>query len=184
MPVRIITPPFRASYANIVKPRRTPSGDMKYQISMIFPKGTDLTAMKTAAKEAAQEKWGPDASKWPKNLRLPFRDGAERQEEAYKNAIFVGASADRKPGIVDQNKQEIIDEDEIYSGMWARASVTAFAYDNSGNKGISFGLNNVQKLKDGERLDGRRSAEDDFKDVPVDPGFVSKDPGSSTSLFD
>jgi hypothetical protein len=70
-----------------------------------------------------------------------------------------------RPGIVDANLQEIISEDDFYSGCYARATLTAFAYDKLGNKGVAFGLQNIQKLKDGEHLSGRKNAESDFEAV-------------------
>jgi hypothetical protein len=41
-------------------------------------------------------------------------------------------------------------------------SLNAFPYNTQGNKGVSFGLNHVQKIADGEFLGGRSKAEDDF----------------------
>ena len=60
-----------------------------------------------------------------------------------------------------------MDEEEIYSGVWAIMSVTFYGYDVSGNKGIAVGLNNIMKFKDDERLGGRASAESDFEDVDL-----------------
>ncbi|HER7947796.1 TPA: DUF2815 family protein, partial [Streptococcus pyogenes] len=67
-----------------------------------------------------------------------------------------------KPGVVDGNRQEIIDTSELYSGIYGRASITFYAFNSNGNKGIACGLNNLQKLRDGEPLGGRTRAEDDF----------------------
>ena len=61
-----------------------------------------------------------------------------------------------------------MDEDEIYSGMWALVSVTFFGYDVSGNRGVAVGLNNVMKYKDDERLGGRSSADSDFADIDME----------------
>lgn len=71
----------------------------------------------------------------------------------------------QKPGIVDKDLNEILDPDEVYSGCWGRASINFFPFNTSGNKGIGVGLNNIQKLKDDERLGAARaSAESDFGD--------------------
>ena len=76
---------------------------------------------------------------------------------------FLNANSTQKPGIVDRDLNEILDPDEVYSGCWGRASINFFPYNSNGNKGVGVGLNNIQKLKDGERLGGARaSAEDDF----------------------
>ena len=77
--------------------------------------------------------------------------------------FFLNANSTQKPGIVDRDLNEILDPDEVYSGCWGRASINFFPYNSNGNKGVGVGLNNIQKLKDGERLGGARaSAEDDF----------------------
>ena len=55
-----------------------------------------------------------------------------------------------------------IDPNEFYSGCYGRASITLYPYDTSGSKGIAAGLNNVQKLEDGEKFGGTTSAAADF----------------------
>ena len=179
---KVTTPKFRASYANVFIARAINEGeDPKYSITMLFNKNDPgLKRMKIAAKVARDAKWG---NKPPKNLRNPFRDGDEEEDkgDAYKGKIFVYASGKSKPGILDADKIDITSAEEFYSGCYARATINAFAYDTKGNKGISFGLNNLQKLGDGERLDGHTSADDDFdvyepedsdtQDGDDDPGF-------------
>ena len=104
----------------------------------------------------------------PKNLKLPLRDGdEERAEEApeYEGMMFLNANSNTKPGIVDKDLNEILDPEEVYSGCWGRASINFYAFDSNGNRGVGVGLNNIQKLKDGERLGAARaSAESDFGD--------------------
>lgn len=170
MTTRCMTPIFRASYANVFEPRAAgEDGEARFSISMIFPKDTDLSEMKACAKEAIKAKWG---DKPPKNLHLPFRDGDEDREDdpAYENSIFVNASSKNKPGLVDAKVKPILDEDEFYSGCYARATVNFFAFDKNGNRGVGVGLNNIQKIKDGDRLDSRKSAEADFEGMEVDGG--------------
>ncbi len=160
---RVITPEFRASYANVWEPAQTPSGDMKYSISMIFPKGTDLTEIKKAIRQCIVEKHGEDEKKWPKGLKNPLRDGdTDRDGKEYENALFLNAGSKNQPGIVDSSAKPITDRSEFYSGCYARASVSFFYFDKAGNRGVGCGLNNLMKVKDGERLDGRRAAEDEF----------------------
>lgn len=97
-------------------------------------------------------------------LKTPLRDGdAERpDDEAYKNAYFVNANATSAPGIVDADLNPILNRSEVYSGVYGRASITFYAFNSSGNKGIACGLNNLQKIRDGEPLGGKASAESDF----------------------
>lgn len=171
----VMTPEFRVSFPAVFKPKRQKgdaTSEPKYGLTMLFPKGADLSKLKAAAQEVVKEKWG---DKPPKNLRSPFRDQGEKEYEGYEEgAVFVSASSKQKPGLVDRQRQDIIDETEFYPGCYARATVRAFAYDNNGNKGVAFGLNNVQKLRDGDPLGGRTRAQDDFADdLPPDEGADS-----------
>jgi len=175
MGTRIITPEFRASYARLLQPGKSLNDDEKYSVSMIFEKGTDLTEMKEAAAEAIAKKFGPDQKTWPKNIRSPFRDGNERDDALYADCMFVNVSSFEKPQVINQQGELLFNADDVYSGMYARASITAFYYDKNGNKGVSFGLNNVMKTRDAERLDGRASADEDFKDLIEDAKTDAKE---------
>ena len=178
MATKVVTGLVRLSYVNIFKSRSFSEGqDAKYSICLLIPKEDKATIkkIKAAIEEACQEgiasKWG---GKRPANLKLPLRDGdEERADEAeeYEGMYFINASSNQKPGIVDKDLNEILDPDEVYSGCWGRASINFYAFNTSGNKGIGAGLNNIQKLKDGEHLGAARaSAESDFGD-----GFKATD---------
>lgn len=161
---KIITPVFRASFANVFKPRSPFEGqEPVYSVQMLFPKSTDLKPLKEAVRAAIVKKWGADKAEWPKNLRLPFKDGNEKNLEDYKDMTVIEARSKMKPGVVDQNVQDIIEASEFYSGCWARATVTCFAYDKAGNRGVSFGLQNLQKVKDDTAFSGKRNPKDDFE---------------------
>ena len=178
----VMTPKFRASFANVFRPGKAMEDgqEPKYGVMMLFDKDADLSALKAAAQQAVVDEWGADKAKWPKNLRSPFRDQGEKDGEAFvAGAMFVTATSKQKPGLVDQRNQPIIDESEFFSGCYARATVRAFAYDKAGNRGVAFGLQNVQKLADGEPLGGARvAAEKEFE--PVETGGGT----DATSLFD
>jgi hypothetical protein len=172
MSTKVITGMVRFSYVNIFKSRAFTDGqEAKYSICLLIPKKDKKTldkiqeAIDEAIEQGISEKWG---GKTPKNLHLPLRDGdEERADEApeYAGMMFLNANNKSKPGIVDADLNEILDPDEVYSGSWGRASINFFAYDNHGNRGVGVGLNNIQKLRDDERLGGSRaSAESDFGD--------------------
>ena len=168
---QFITPEFRVSFPNVFQARAVIQGqDPKFSIVMLFDKKTDITLLKKAAVAAIVEKWGPkESGKWPKDLRLPFKEGSEKDYAGYENMIAVNASSskEQKPGIVDQSLQDIIDPSEFYGGCYARATIAAFAYDKLGNRGVSFGLRNLQKLRDGEHLGGKNAANKDFDAIEV-----------------
>lgn len=170
MAVKVITGKVRFSYVNIFRSKSFGDGqDAKYSISLLIPKNDTAgvkkikDAIEKAVEEGISSRWG---GKRPKNLHLPLRDGdEEREAPEYEGMYFMNANSTTKPGVVDKNLEEIIDAEEVYSGCWGRASVNFFAYDSNGNRGIGVGLNNIQKLSEGERLGAARaSAEDDFGD--------------------
>lgn len=169
---KVITGKVRLSYVNIFKSRSFSDGqDAKYSVCLLIPKTDKATiakikkAIDAAIEEGISSKWG---GKKPKNLRVPLRDGdEERAEEApeYEGMYFLNANSSQRPGIVDKDCNEILDPDEVYSGCWGRASINFYPYDFNGNRGVGVGLNNIQKLKDGERLGAAlATAEDDFGD--------------------
>lgn len=172
MSTKVVTGKVRFSYVNIFKSRAFQADqDAKFSICLLIPKDDKATLkkIKEAIDEAIQEgissKWN---GKKPANVKLPLRDGdEERADEApeYEGMMFLNANSTQKPGIVDNDLNEILDPDEVYSGCWGRASINFYPFSVNGNKGIGVGLNNVQKLKDGEHLGAARaSAESDFDD--------------------
>lgn len=175
---QILTPEFRVSFPKVFKAERNDlNGQDEFSVVALFPLGADLSKLKAAAKAACEKKWGTDQKKWPKNLRLPFRDQADREKEDddgnkylpdgyVAGAIFMNLKSKKRPGLVDAKLQDIIDESDFYGGCYARAQVNAYAYDNKGNAGVSFGLNHIQKLRDGESFGAAaRNASDVFEAV-------------------
>lgn len=161
----------RWSYANVWEPKAMEGGKPKFSVSLIIPKSDTVTVgkIKAAIEEAyrdGQSKLKGNAKSVPvlSTLRTPLRDGdLERPDDpAYANAYFVNANSATAPGVVDANRNEILDKSEVYSGCYGRASISFYAFNANGNKGIACGLNNLQKIKDGEPLGGRASAESDF----------------------
>ncbi len=78
--------------------------------------------------------------------------------------MFLNANNTQAPGIVDADRQPILERREVYSGCFGRASISFYAFNTNGNKGIACSLNNLQKIKDGTPLGGHSRAEDDFAD--------------------
>lgn len=176
MSVRITTPVFRASYANVWTARAMKEGDTpKFSVSMIFNKDetspAEIKVIQDAIKAAIVEKWGPDQAKWPRNLKLPLRDADTEDrtnpadpkfDKNYVNSYAMNANTTTQPGIVDSKVQPIIDQSEFYSGCYARATITFQAYDKAGGKGVGSYLGNLMKVRDGEAFAGGRSASADF----------------------
>lgn len=171
-PMKVITGPnTRWSYANVWEAKSINGGTPKFSVSLIIPKSDTKTVAKIKA--AIEAAYHEGESKLKGNgktvpplaaLKIPLRDGdAERpDDEAYANAYFINANATTAPGIVDVDRNPILTRSEVYSGVYGRASISFYAFNSNGNKGIACGLNNLQKVRDGEPLGGKASAESDF----------------------
>lgn len=183
---KVITPEFRVGFPRVFKAHAVnEGGEEKFSIVCLFPKGADLSKLKAAAKAAAVEKWG---DKIPKKLRSPFKDSGEKSEyDGFdEDCINISPASKYKPGLVDENVEPIIVETDFYGGCYARASVNAYAYQHpKGGPGVSFGLLNVQKLRDGDPFSGKSTPEEDFDAVPPAPeGDAAPPAGDGDELFD
>jgi hypothetical protein len=182
---KAITPVGILSYPHIAKPQAMEEGKpAKYSATVIFSEGTDLSALQAAAVAAAEAAYpGKGKSMLKKGqLKSPFRTDCEAKD--YKDCVaFINVRTEKQPGAVfsyadaETNKPKAIPldqiEKELYPGAKVRVSVNAFAYNTSGNKGVSFALNNIQKVADGERIDGRAAAEDEFNSSDLSQAPVS-----------
>ena len=179
---KVITGPnTRFSYANVWEAKSINGGAPKFSVSLIIPKSDTRTVEKIKAAIEAAYKEGESKLKGNGRsvpalsaIKNPLRDGdTERpDDESYANSYFVNANSSAAPGIVDANCNPILERSEVYSGVYGRASISFYAFNSNGNKGIACGLNNLQKLRDGEPLGGRTRAEDDFA-TDDDDDFLS-----------
>lgn len=171
-PTKVITgPKTRWSYANVWDPKSINGGAPKYSVSLIIPKSDTQTVEKIkaaiqAAYEEGQSKLKGNGKSVPALdlIKTPLRDGdRERPDDpTYAGCYFINANSATAPGIVDVDRQPILERSEVYSGVYGRASINLYAFNSNGNKGIACGLNNLQKISDGEPLGGKSRAEDDF----------------------
>ena len=182
IPTKVITGVnTRWSYANVWDPKSINGGAPKYSVSLIIPKSDTATVAKIkaaiqAAYEEGQSKLKGNGEPVPalSDIKTPLRDGdLERpDDEAYKNAYFINANSATAPGIVDADRQPILERSEVYFGVYGRASINLYAFNSNGNKGIACGLNNFQKIRDGEPLGGKSRAEDDFATADDEDDFL------------
>ena len=163
------------SYLNVNEPKAPMGGGTpKYSVSLIIPKSDTVTIDKIrsaiqAAYDEGQSKLKGNSKFVPalEDIKTPLRDGDKERkgDDAYANAYFVNANSTTKPGVVDADRNPILDSSELYSGIIGRASINFYAFNSNGNRGIACGLNNIQKLSDGTPLGGHSRAEDDFADL-------------------
>lgn len=177
---KLTTPMFRAAFANVFKSRAAEEGAKpKFSVSMIFSdeavETPQFKKLKKAIDALLKEKFGSLPAKQFAKLKHPLRDCEEKDDlDGYDEGhTFASASSLHRPGIVDRDRNQIVEEDEeFYSGCFARATVSLYSFDSKGNKGVAIGLHNLQKLKDGEHFSGRTSAENDFEDLDEDDDFL------------
>ena len=173
-PLKVITgKDTRWSYCNVWEPKAINGGTPKFSVSLLIPKKDTVTvnkikaAIEAAYREGEAKLKGNGKTVPPLTaIKTPLRDGdAERPDDpAYAGHYFLNANSTTAPGIVDADCQPILTRSEVYSGVYGRASISFYAFNSSGNRGIACGLNNLQKIRDGEPLGGRASAESDFSD--------------------
>lgn len=165
---KVITGKCRGSYVNVFQPRRNElNGREEYSIALLIPKSDRATvaAIRAACDAAADTKWG---NKRPARLDSPLRDGdGERPRggaypEEYADHWVVNTKSTQRPGVVDLKLQDVIEPLDFISGDYCRASLTFYAYDQAGNRGVGCGLNNIQVVAKGDPLSSRSRAADDF----------------------
>lgn len=172
-PTTITTGKARLSYTHLFSPyANKPDQEPKYSTTILLPKSDIATkqridaAINVAIEAGIKDKW---SGVRPPILGIPVYDGDGARPsdgmpfgpECKGHWVFT-ASSKQPVAVVDANLNPIINQSEIYSGVYARVAVTFSAYNNSGKKGIGCYLGPVQKLEDGEPLGGGISAEQAF----------------------
>jgi len=176
------TPVFRAAFPQVFEAKQiNGQGKAKYSVAMLFdpkeikkdPQQIKLfNIMKDMVNVVAKEKWG----KVPVKLKTPFKKGdeqinatTEKVYDGFTGMEVLNASSETKPGLVDQNMNAIMEPGEFYGGVFAQATVNVYAWEHpTGGKGVSFGLQNIQKVRDGDSFGGGKSnPDDDFEAIAV-----------------
>jgi hypothetical protein len=194
MKMSVVTGEVRFSYCNLFTAKaKKPGDEPKFSTTLLIPKSDLATKQRVDAEIAAAINEGT-ASKWngvrPPIIPIPVHDGDGVKPSdgmpfpaECKGCWVLTASDKNRPEVVDINLNQILNQSEVYSGMYGRASIRFFPYMNNGKKGIGCGLGNVQKTRDGEPLAGNRtSAADDFGGgaMPAAPTTGFPAPGYGT----
>lgn len=183
---RVIIQEAILSYPHLLVPQAGENGGKpKYSTALILLPGSDVSALEAAAIAAAEEKFGASINVNGKTftaaqalekgiIRSPFRRDVEAKGYP-EGSMFMNVRTENKPVVVhpypdvSTGKPKVMTDEEIkaemYPGAVVRVSVTAFGYIHKVNKGVSFALNGLQKLRDGDRLDNRVAAVDEFDAV-------------------
>lgn len=173
---KLVTPIFRASFPQLFVPKAMQEGQaLKYSVSAVFDPAKFNAADKARwaaivamCDEASMDKFKKKIAALPSTFKRPIRDGAEKELAGYgEGKMFANLSSKMKPGVVDTDGNDV-ESDDIYPGCYMRATVSAYAYDVNGGRGVALGLQNARKVRDGERLDSRTDASSDFSGVDDD----------------
>lgn len=193
---RIITPKFRVSYPHVFKPQAAkPGDDLKYSITMLFPKDKDLMgqtvdgkprSIKEVLKNAKVATFGSKEN-WPEDLISPVTDGDNPKfadKEGYKGHWIIKASSneDQKPGLVDNENIPITEVSDFYPGCYARAYIFAYTWEYMGKQGVSFILDHVQKLADGKSFGGKKPVEQVFSPISSEEDDHDTDDGDDDDM--
>lgn len=189
----ILSPICRLSYPHLFKAKpigkKDAAGKLKFSVSLLIPPTADIKLLKKAAEEAAMGEWGSKVKEM--RIKSPFLKAEDYKYEGYEPGwILIRPSAESKPTVLDaaQSPGSLIkitedDSETVYPGRWATVSLNVFAYDTNGNKGVSFGLNNVMLLNHDESLGGRMKAEDEFEAPEGSFGSAGGADATIDSLF-
>lgn len=174
----IITPEFRGSYVNVVRPRAIEEGkEPEYSITVVLPKNHPqwkqfLARIEADVSKVLKAKFGQDTLPHSKLKHWPIQDGDASDNPDWAGHWTMRLKNKSKPGALDKNtKQPLLFEEQLYSGAWYIASMNVYAWEHkTGGRGVSFGLNNLLKTKDDEQFTSRSKAEDDFAQFLGDEG--------------
>lgn len=167
---KVMTGEFIISFPNLFTPRKNDAGQDKFSAALVFTDMVEVKRLQQVALDVAKEAFGEGAAEKirKKQLKFPFRSGEEK--DYVEGSVFFNASSNQQPGVVGPTKDPltgkariITDAKEVYPGAICRATLTCYSYDRPDSKGVTFGLNNVQLLRDGDRLDNRVAAQDEFE---------------------
>lgn len=176
---KVVTGKVRLNFPKLFRAEQiNGEGDPKFSTQILIPKTDKATiaALRAAEKAAIDEgnegifKGKGVTDNAPSVIKDADADGTAEDYPHTAGHYYMSVSAREqfKPQVVDAGLNEILDQSQVYSGVFARVSLRSFPYTYGTKKrGVSFGLNNVQILGGGERLGGGTTASQDFD--PVEP---------------
>ena len=181
---KVVTGEVRLSYARLFKPKKNDNDVDVWSTVILIPKSDRATMAKlkkaaTLATELGIEKGLLRKGATVDKAWRTLKDGDDMEDpvEEYADHWYMNVNSYRKPGVVDRHKEPLDDERDVYSGCYARVSLTAYPFGNPQNKGVTFGLENVQKLRDGEPLGGAPSSPDEDFDELDDEDYGDDEDG-------
>lgn len=175
---QVVTGEVRLSYVNLFEAHKFKDTDKeaKYSVTILIPKNTPdgqktianiKQAIQKAAEKGATKHFG---GRVPTNVNHTLRDGDTEVDDLgdlrnvkspeLKGHMYMRLSTKLRPRVLDANGQEIIDTDQVYSGVYGKVSLTCYAYSGDGKRGVSALLNNVKITRPGEPLTSRLTGDE------------------------
>jgi hypothetical protein len=153
--------------------------NFKYRAQFIFDRGSaNEKLLRSAIDEVTQELWGDKAKSILKKVEntnffcLREGDSSRPDDPAYAGKMFVSATNDKRPKVVDRDNSVLAKDDEKpYAGCYVNAFIEIYAYGSSPKSkakstGVSAALKAVQFFRDGEAFTGGVSnSELEFEEV-------------------
>ena len=181
----LMTPSARIAFPQVWRPKAFAEGQAEnFSVIAIFYPDNFTEAERKQYKKMikvcnaeSKAKFGKEMKALPSTAGRPITNGEEKGELLGfgEGSVFATLKSRYKPSVVDKHGEEITDESLVYPGVWARFTVTPYAYSGTFGKGVKLGLRNIQILKDDERFDGRTNGGQDFAGVDVDDRFLDED---------
>jgi hypothetical protein len=171
---QIVTGKVRLSYCNLFTPKAPQQGGQEvYSTTILIPKDdkATLTKIKVAVEAAMQVYFQKNpGKKLSSDLKTTIHDGDGEKPNGgdygpeCAGCYVMTVSSKNRPVLVFKDKTPILDQEDLYSGCYARVIINFYVYDTAGNKGVSAGLNGVMKVADGEPLAGGHISDSDWDD--------------------
>lgn len=180
--IKTILPEGRLAFPSIFKKAKAfkEGGFQKYEGTVLWGKKTDLKAVRALCDQAAIKRWG----KIPKGLKLPFRDGNEKEQNGFADTTYARFNTSYAPPVIDRDKVEITNEEDLYAGCYIKASVLVETYEQTDEqkrvlgRGVKFVLRSIMKTKEGEPLVVRANAAEDFDQEGSDDASNYQEPAN------
>jgi hypothetical protein len=175
MGTKLIVGPGRMSFVHILEPQKNDQGKDSYNMAFLLPPSIDTKPILAALTDEMNKGFGADRAKWPKTARKPEDvikpcAGSDHHDAPeFAGWSYFNCGSYEQPGVVNALVEDVeLDKTknpkagrEVYSGRWARISVNAYSYQ-TGKKGVTLGLNNIQLLKHDTPLSGRARPQNEF----------------------
>lgn len=159
------TPMGRIAYPYAFEKAKSldPDKEGKYEVTLYIPKSENIDALLSEVNRVGKEAFGTKYVAQDKLKHPPIKDGDEKggDHPAFNHWIVRGKS-NSKPAVVKGDLSALTDADDLYGGCFGKLNLTPASYQIPSGWGITFYLNAVQKVKDGERFAGSSTSPEEM----------------------